>query len=714
MEMNNNKNYAVLMKKQKLENDFFLFLPISLIDGVVSKEEESTCFVTDQEKFFTFNDYKHISQNEYCVGYVIDQETLLEKYPGFSLEDAKDDFFTIVQNATCFGFYLPNLGNIAIFPFEIKELADSLSSISIDNQVNTIQVDIDGVRALPLDMNGLPLSRFELEDEDVDVISEDSLLSVFKKLSNIEDYYTLHQTIEKLYDTELNGNLNEIISSISFFQMAEDAVKESFSSVCVNDLFIKSCNSVLASNDLNEIKDILKKTEDVFLHLSCFFEKYSSTFVEVGAADNYVCQLFSQYDAFLTKSTIPEIHQDISVFKEKEMKNMEEVDVCRQRILQYQKQSEVDIIESDMESKKSSDISMIDVRDAKRFFDERIIGQEDAKIDVISTAYSRQVANSSEEHHAQKICLLIGPTGSGKTLLTQTLAEYLDVPSVIVDTTQLTAAGYVGDNVTDSLLQLIIKANGDVEKAERGIVVFDEIDKKGSSSNSDISGKGALNGLLPYFQGSTYQLVVNKKPVSFHTDKLTIYATGSFEGAKKEKKSSGYQNSGTGFLSKKEEVSDCKLTKTDLDKYGGIPKELLGRISVVSQLHPHTKESMRKVLTDSILSPLHQEAEILSSAGAFLSYDDGFLDSASTQALDLGFGARSLNDIVDNSVKLGRWEILNYPDLYSGIHLTKDTVMDNRQCYLLDYEGNRFLLADILDAKEKTSLIPVPKMKIRR
>ena len=245
MEMNNNRNYAVLMKNKKLENDFFLFLPISLIDGVVSKEEESTCFVTGQEKFFTFNDYKHISQNEYCVGYIIDQETLLEKYPGFSLEDAKDDFFTTVQNATCFGFYLPNLGNIAIFSFEIKELADSLSSISIDNQVNTIQVDIDGVRALPLDMNGLPLSRFELEDEDVDVISEESLLSVFKKLSNIEDYYTLHQAIEKLYDTELNGNLNEIISSISFFQMAEDAVKESFSSVCVNDLFIKSCNSVL-------------------------------------------------------------------------------------------------------------------------------------------------------------------------------------------------------------------------------------------------------------------------------------------------------------------------------------------------------------------------------------------------------------------------------------------------------------------------------------
>ena len=121
MEMNNNKNYAVLMKKQKLENDFFLFLPTSLIDGVVSKEEESTCFVTEQGKFFTFNDYKHISQNEYCVGYIIDQETLLEKYPGFSLEDAKDDFFTTVQNATCFGYYLPNLGNIAIFSFEIKE-----------------------------------------------------------------------------------------------------------------------------------------------------------------------------------------------------------------------------------------------------------------------------------------------------------------------------------------------------------------------------------------------------------------------------------------------------------------------------------------------------------------------------------------------------------------------------------------------------------------
>ena len=121
---------------------------------------------------------------------------------------------------------------------------------------------------------------------------------------------------------------------------------------------------------------------------------------------------------------------------------------------------------------------------------------------------------------------------------------------------------------------------------------------------------------------------------------------------------------------------------------------------------------MRKVLTDSLLSPLHQEAEVLASAGAFLSYDDSFLDTVSSQALALGFGARSLNDIVDNSVKRGRWEILNYPDLYSGIHLTGDTVKDNRQCYLLDYEGNRFLLADILEAKEKTALIPVSKRNV--
>lgn len=715
METDINKSYAVVMRKQKLENNFFLFLPISLVDGVVSSADDSTCFVAETEKYFTFNDYAHISQDEYCVGYIIDEETLLEKYPGFSLEDAKDAFFKTVQNATCFGFYLPNLGNIAIFPFEIKEIADNLSSISIDHPVNTIQIDIDSVRALPLDVNGLPLSEYELENIDVDDISEDTLLSVFKRLSSIEDYYTLHQAIKKLYDTELNGNLDEILSSISFFQMVEDAIHDDFSSVQVNDLFIKSCNSILSSNDFNEVKDVLKKTEDVFLYLSCFFEKYSSVFAEASVANQYICQMFPLYDSFLMKSTVPEIHHDISLFKEKEMKNMEEVDICRQRVLQYQSQVNAINADNKEESAKGEHtvgVSMLDVCDAKRFFDERIIGQEDAKIDVISTAYSRQVANNSEEHHSQKICLLIGPTGSGKTLLTQTLAEYLDVPSVIVDTTQLTAAGYVGDNVADSLVQLVIKANGDIEKAERGIVVFDEIDKKGSASNSDISGKGALNGLLPYFQGSTYQLLVNKKTVPFHTDKLTIYATGSFEEAVKEKRSSSYQGSTLGFLSKNEEVTDVKLTKNDLEKYGGIPKELLGRISVITQLHPHTKESMRKVLTDSLLSPLHQEAEVLASAGAFLSYDDSFLDTVSSQALALGFGARSLNDIVDNSVKRGRWEILNYPDLYSGIHLTGDTVKDNRQCYLLDYEGNRFLLADILEAKEKTALIPVSKRKV--
>ena len=119
----------------------------------------------------------------------------------------------------------------------------------------------------------------------------------------------------------------------------------------------------------------------------------------------------------------------------------------------------------------------------------------------------------SDDPNDRTACLLIGPTGSGKTLIIYTIGQYLDKPVEIIDSTQLTVPGYVGANIGDYLSNLIDKAGGDVKRAEEGIVAFDEIDKKGTEKNGDVSGRGVLNTLLSFIQGTTYQVKYNGKVV---------------------------------------------------------------------------------------------------------------------------------------------------------------------------------------------------------
>lgn len=320
----------------------------------------------------------------------------------------------------------------------------------------------------------------------------------------------------------------------------------------------------------------------------------------------------------------------------------------------------------------------------------------------------------ADESISKNTCLLVGPTGSGKTLIAESVAEFLDLPFVNIDTTQLTMPGYVGANIEDFLGRLIESANGDIEKAESGIVMLDEIDKKGSKSNGDVSGKGVLNTLLPFIQGTTYTVSYNHRKVNFNTKNLTIFMTGAFtDVAKGVSENSSYADSKIGFGTRlenenKEDITYKKLDIEDFVKHGDFPVELVGRISNIVQLSGHTKESLKTILTDSNISVLNLEAEKLKKLNVEIKYSDDYLDAVAEKALKLKTGARSLKSTVENSIKEARWEAIT-SDQFKSIILNKDCVEDNLKAVLVYNDGNYTTVEDLRNKEVEKAVEKVKK-----
>ena len=227
-------------------------------------------------------------------------------------------------------------------------------------------------------------------------------------------------------------------------------------------------------------------------------------------------------------------------------------------------------------------------------------------------------------------------------------------------------------------------------------------------------------------QGTDYNFKYNGKNVTFNSSKLTVFATGAFTDVAKEKdkdkekekdknNSTLYKGCNMGFgvevnlkkenskteTSKKEDIKYETLKIEDICKYGHMPIELLGRFTTISQLSGHTIESLRTILTESSSSALLSEKYKLSKLGVRLRWSDGFLDAVAAKALELKTGARSLKSTVESAVKEARWHILENPDEYKALLLTKYTVEDNLDCVLIDNCGNLHKLKDLLKKEEK-------------